>query len=150
MLCCAEWYNSLSLVLYSMSGCDAMREGASMQFSLCYEAPEAPQYTHTERFAAMRDLIVYGESLGFDVAWLAEIHCGGAISLLSAPFMVVPAIATPPISGAPSECINHLQAARDEFRWCQIICWSDPGDRLPMEAGKHTMAQFADAVMSKV
>ena len=37
--------------------------------------------------------IALAESLGFDVAWLAEIHFGGAFSLLSNPLMVVPAIA---------------------------------------------------------
>jgi alkanesulfonate monooxygenase SsuD/methylene tetrahydromethanopterin reductase-like flavin-dependent oxidoreductase (luciferase family) len=64
-----------------------------MQFGLFYEAPEDPRRTHSERLAEMLDLIVYGESLGFDVAWLAEIHFGGPFSLLSAPLMVVPAIA---------------------------------------------------------
>ena len=64
-----------------------------MQFGLFYEAPEDPRHTHGERLAEMLDLIVYGESLGFDVAWLAESHFGGAFSLLSAPLMVVPAIA---------------------------------------------------------
>jgi alkanesulfonate monooxygenase SsuD/methylene tetrahydromethanopterin reductase-like flavin-dependent oxidoreductase (luciferase family) len=38
-------------------------------------------------------LIALGDSLGFDVAWLAEIHFGGAFSLLSSPLMAVPAIA---------------------------------------------------------
>jgi alkanesulfonate monooxygenase SsuD/methylene tetrahydromethanopterin reductase-like flavin-dependent oxidoreductase (luciferase family) len=64
-----------------------------MKFGLFYEAPEDPQRTHAERFAEMLDLIVYGETLGFDAAWLAEIHFGGAFSLLSAPLTVVPAIA---------------------------------------------------------
>src|SRR5262245_40852814 len=41
----------------------------------------------------MFDLIAYGESLGFDVAWLAEIHFGAAFSLLSTPLMSVPVIA---------------------------------------------------------
>jgi alkanesulfonate monooxygenase SsuD/methylene tetrahydromethanopterin reductase-like flavin-dependent oxidoreductase (luciferase family) len=41
----------------------------------------------------MFDVIALGESLGFDVAWLAEIHFGGAFSLLSSPLMAVPAIA---------------------------------------------------------
>jgi alkanesulfonate monooxygenase SsuD/methylene tetrahydromethanopterin reductase-like flavin-dependent oxidoreductase (luciferase family) len=64
-----------------------------MQFGLFYEAPEAPGRTHGERLAEMLALIVYGESLGFDVAWLAEIHFGAPFSLLSAPLMLVPAIA---------------------------------------------------------
>ena len=64
-----------------------------MQFGLFYEASEDPRQTHAERYAEMLDLIVYGETLGFDVAWLAEIHFGGAFSLLSVPLMVVPVIA---------------------------------------------------------
>jgi hypothetical protein len=63
-----------------------------MQFGLFYGVPEDPRHSHAERFAEMLDLIVYGEALGFDVAWLAEIHCSGAFSLLSAPLMVVPAM----------------------------------------------------------
>lgn len=64
-----------------------------MQFGLFYEASEDHRQTHAERYAEMLDLIAFGETLGFDVAWLAEIHFGGAFSLLSAPLMVVPAIA---------------------------------------------------------
>jgi alkanesulfonate monooxygenase SsuD/methylene tetrahydromethanopterin reductase-like flavin-dependent oxidoreductase (luciferase family) len=45
-----------------------------MQFGLFYEAPEDPRYTHAERYAEMLDLMAYGETLGFDVAWMAEIH----------------------------------------------------------------------------
>jgi alkanesulfonate monooxygenase SsuD/methylene tetrahydromethanopterin reductase-like flavin-dependent oxidoreductase (luciferase family) len=41
----------------------------------------------------MFELIELAESLGFDVAWLAELHFGGAFSLLSNPLMVVPVIA---------------------------------------------------------
>src|SRR5207253_3124461 len=33
------------------------------------------------------------DALGFDVAWLAELHFGGAFSLLSSPLMMVPLIA---------------------------------------------------------
>jgi alkanesulfonate monooxygenase SsuD/methylene tetrahydromethanopterin reductase-like flavin-dependent oxidoreductase (luciferase family) len=64
-----------------------------MRFGLFFQAPEAPGQTHGERYAEMFELIALAESLGFDVAWLAEIHFGGAFSLLSNPLMVVPAIA---------------------------------------------------------
>jgi alkanesulfonate monooxygenase SsuD/methylene tetrahydromethanopterin reductase-like flavin-dependent oxidoreductase (luciferase family) len=64
-----------------------------MRFGLFFQAPEAPGQTHGERYAEMFDLIALAESLGFDVAWLAEIHFGGAFSLLSNPLMAVPAIA---------------------------------------------------------
>lgn len=40
------------------------------------------------------------------------------------------------VLGAPAECIDRRQAARDEFGLCQSICWFDQGGRLPMEAVK--------------
>lgn len=64
-----------------------------MQFGVFFQAPEQAQQTHAERFAEMLDMIALSETLGFDVAWLAEIHFGGAFSLLSVPLMAVPVIA---------------------------------------------------------
>jgi alkanesulfonate monooxygenase SsuD/methylene tetrahydromethanopterin reductase-like flavin-dependent oxidoreductase (luciferase family) len=64
-----------------------------MRFGLFFQAPEAPGQSHAERFREMIDLIALADSLGFDVAWLAELHFGGAFSLLSNPLMAVPAIA---------------------------------------------------------
>jgi alkanesulfonate monooxygenase SsuD/methylene tetrahydromethanopterin reductase-like flavin-dependent oxidoreductase (luciferase family) len=64
-----------------------------MRFGLFFQAAESSGQTHGERFAEMLDLIALGDSLGFDVAWLAEIHFGGAFSLLSSPLMAVPVIA---------------------------------------------------------
>src|SRR5712664_1727321 len=54
---------------------------------------EADGQTHAERYAEMFDLIELAEELGFDVAWLAELHFGGAFSLLANPLMLVPVIA---------------------------------------------------------
>src|SRR5580765_5136639 len=64
-----------------------------MRFGLFYQASEADGQTHAERYAEMLDLIALGDTLGFDVAYLAELHFGGAFSLLSQPLMVVAAIA---------------------------------------------------------
>src|SRR6184192_1397492 len=64
-----------------------------MRFGLFYQASEADGQTHAERYAEMLDLIGLGDTLGFDVAWLAELHFGGAFSLLSTPLMLVPLIA---------------------------------------------------------
>src|SRR5439155_1963309 len=64
-----------------------------MRFGLFYQAPEATGQTHADRYAEMFDLIALGDSLGFDVAWLAELHFGGAFSLLASPLMAVPVIA---------------------------------------------------------
>jgi alkanesulfonate monooxygenase SsuD/methylene tetrahydromethanopterin reductase-like flavin-dependent oxidoreductase (luciferase family) len=64
-----------------------------MKFGLFFQAPERTGIAHAERYAEMFELIALAEALGFDVAWLAEIHFGGAFSLISNPLMLVPAIA---------------------------------------------------------
>src|SRR5437899_10458265 len=64
-----------------------------MKFGLFFQTPEAPGQSHGERFAEMLDRIALADSLGFDVAWLAELHFGGAFSLLASPLMVVPVVA---------------------------------------------------------
>src|SRR2546425_5543562 len=67
-----------------------------MRFGLFYQAPEATGQTHADRYAEMFDLIALGDSLGFDVAWLAELHFGGAFSLLASPLMAGPGVAPRP------------------------------------------------------
>jgi alkanesulfonate monooxygenase SsuD/methylene tetrahydromethanopterin reductase-like flavin-dependent oxidoreductase (luciferase family) len=64
-----------------------------MKFGVFYQAPEAHGQTHAQRYTEMFELITLAESLGFDVAWLAELHFGGAFSLLASPLMMVPVIA---------------------------------------------------------
>ena len=64
-----------------------------MRFGLFFQAPEAPGQAHAQRYGEMFELIALAESLGFDVAWLAELHFGGAFSLLANPLMLVPVIA---------------------------------------------------------
>src|SRR5262245_63649711 len=63
------------------------------RFGVFHQAPEITGQTHGERFAEMLELIELADALGFDVAWLAELHFGGAFSLLSSPLMLVPVIA---------------------------------------------------------
>jgi alkanesulfonate monooxygenase SsuD/methylene tetrahydromethanopterin reductase-like flavin-dependent oxidoreductase (luciferase family) len=64
-----------------------------MRFGLFFQVPASAGQPHAARYAEMFELIELAESLGFDVAWLAELHFGGAFSLLSNPLMVVPVIA---------------------------------------------------------
>src|SRR5215216_6170680 len=64
-----------------------------MKFGLFFQAPEAHGQSHAERFTEVVELITYAEELGFDVAWLAELHFGGAFSLLASPLMLIPVIA---------------------------------------------------------
>jgi alkanesulfonate monooxygenase SsuD/methylene tetrahydromethanopterin reductase-like flavin-dependent oxidoreductase (luciferase family) len=64
-----------------------------VKFGLFFQAPEASGQSHAERYREVLDLVTLADALGFDVAWLAELHFGGAFSLLSNPLMVVPVIA---------------------------------------------------------
>jgi alkanesulfonate monooxygenase SsuD/methylene tetrahydromethanopterin reductase-like flavin-dependent oxidoreductase (luciferase family) len=64
-----------------------------MKFGVFFQAPEADGQSHAERYTEMFELIALAEELGFDVAWLAELHFGGAVSLLANPLMMVPVIA---------------------------------------------------------
>jgi alkanesulfonate monooxygenase SsuD/methylene tetrahydromethanopterin reductase-like flavin-dependent oxidoreductase (luciferase family) len=64
-----------------------------MKFGVFFQAPETAGQTHAQRYAEMFELIAFAEELGFDVAWLAELHFGGAFSLLAHPLMMVAAIA---------------------------------------------------------
>jgi alkanesulfonate monooxygenase SsuD/methylene tetrahydromethanopterin reductase-like flavin-dependent oxidoreductase (luciferase family) len=64
-----------------------------MRFGLFFQVPEVGGQTPAQRYAETFELIGLAESLGFDVAWLAELHFGGAFSLLASPLMMVPVIA---------------------------------------------------------
>ena len=64
-----------------------------MRFGVFHQAAAEPGHSHADRYAEMIDLIALADELGFDVAWLAELHFGGAFSLLAQPLMAVPAIA---------------------------------------------------------
>jgi alkanesulfonate monooxygenase SsuD/methylene tetrahydromethanopterin reductase-like flavin-dependent oxidoreductase (luciferase family) len=64
-----------------------------VKLGVFYQAPEADGQSHAARYAEMFELIELAETLGFDVAWLAELHFGGAFSLLANPLMMVPVIA---------------------------------------------------------
>ena len=52
-----------------------------MRFGLFFQAPESRGRSHAERYREMFELIELADSLGFDMAWLAELHFGGAFSL---------------------------------------------------------------------
>jgi alkanesulfonate monooxygenase SsuD/methylene tetrahydromethanopterin reductase-like flavin-dependent oxidoreductase (luciferase family) len=64
-----------------------------MRFGVFHQASAAEGQSHADRYAEMLDLIALADALGFDVAWLAELHFGGAFSLLSNPLMAIPVIA---------------------------------------------------------
>src|SRR5262245_66644822 len=68
----------------------------AMRFGLFFQVSESAGQSHAARFDEMFELIALAESLGFDVAYLAELHFGGAFWLLASPLTVVPALPAPP------------------------------------------------------
>src|SRR4029450_8180880 len=67
-----------------------------MRFGVFHQAAAAEGRSHADRYAEMIDLIALADDLGFDVAWLAELHFGGAFSLLAQPLMAGPPTPAPP------------------------------------------------------
>ncbi len=55
--------------------------------------PCAPEQSETVRYQETLDQIIYAEELGFDTAWLAELHFYRSFSIMPAPLMVATAIA---------------------------------------------------------
>lgn len=72
-----------------------------MQFGLFYQLPCAPEQNEVTRYQETMEQIICGEELGFDVAWLAELHFYCPFSIMSAP-LVLAAAKCP--SGCSSSC----------------------------------------------
>jgi alkanesulfonate monooxygenase SsuD/methylene tetrahydromethanopterin reductase-like flavin-dependent oxidoreductase (luciferase family) len=45
-----------------------------MKFGLFYQLPCAPTQDEVTRYHETMEQVVYADELGFDVAWLAELH----------------------------------------------------------------------------
>jgi alkanesulfonate monooxygenase SsuD/methylene tetrahydromethanopterin reductase-like flavin-dependent oxidoreductase (luciferase family) len=45
-----------------------------VRVGLFFQAPEAPGETQAQRHAEVLGLVELADTLGFDVAWLAELH----------------------------------------------------------------------------
>lgn len=64
-----------------------------MKFGLFYQLPCAPWQSERERYRDTLAQIEHGDSLGFDTAWLAELHFVPEFSVMSAPLIVAAAAA---------------------------------------------------------
>src|SRR5262245_16405406 len=62
-----------------------------MKFGFFFQLPCAPWQSERERYRDTLAQIEYGDRLGFDTAWLAELHFSPAFSVLSAPLIVAAA-----------------------------------------------------------
>jgi alkanesulfonate monooxygenase SsuD/methylene tetrahydromethanopterin reductase-like flavin-dependent oxidoreductase (luciferase family) len=64
-----------------------------MQFGLFYQLPCAPEQQEVTRYHDTIEQIVYADELGFDIAWLAELHFYRPFSILSSPLILATALA---------------------------------------------------------
>lgn len=64
-----------------------------MKFSLFYEIPCAPDQSPTQRYEETLAQIELADELGFETAWLAELHFHRPLSIMSAPLLVAAALA---------------------------------------------------------
>lgn len=64
-----------------------------MKFGLFYQLPCAPEQSEPERYRETLEQIALADQLGFDVAWLAELHFFKGFSIMPSPLMVAIAAA---------------------------------------------------------
>jgi alkanesulfonate monooxygenase SsuD/methylene tetrahydromethanopterin reductase-like flavin-dependent oxidoreductase (luciferase family) len=64
-----------------------------MKFGLFYQLPCAPTQQVAARYQETIEQIVHAEALGFDTAWLAELHFNPLFSIMPAPLILAAALA---------------------------------------------------------
>jgi alkanesulfonate monooxygenase SsuD/methylene tetrahydromethanopterin reductase-like flavin-dependent oxidoreductase (luciferase family) len=62
-----------------------------MRFGFFDQLPCASGYTERQRYQDILAQIELGDTLGFDTAWLGELHFSRAFSILANPLMVLAA-----------------------------------------------------------
>jgi alkanesulfonate monooxygenase SsuD/methylene tetrahydromethanopterin reductase-like flavin-dependent oxidoreductase (luciferase family) len=67
--------------------------GLSMKFGLFYQLPCAPDQSEPTRYSETVEQVIHADELGFDTAWLAELHFFRPFSIMPAPLIVATAIA---------------------------------------------------------
>jgi alkanesulfonate monooxygenase SsuD/methylene tetrahydromethanopterin reductase-like flavin-dependent oxidoreductase (luciferase family) len=76
-----------------MHGSDAGKKEGGMKFGLFYEIPCAPNQSPAQRYEETLAQIELADELGFETAWLAELHFHRPLSIMSAPLLVAAALA---------------------------------------------------------
>lgn len=64
-----------------------------MKFGLFYQLPCAPHQSELSRYQETLEQIQYADELGFDTAWLAELHFNRPFSIMPSPLIVATALA---------------------------------------------------------
>src|SRR6266852_5348221 len=81
-----------------------------MKFGLFYQLPCAPTQEVAARYQETIEQIVYAEALGFDAAWLAELHFNPLFSVMPVPLLL--AAAPTPTSVAHSRGSSGSRSAQ--------------------------------------
>src|SRR5208282_4043174 len=66
---------------------------ARVKFGLFYQLPCAPDQSEAVRYQETIEQIVHGDEIGFDTAWLAELHFFRQFSIMPGPLFVATAAA---------------------------------------------------------
>jgi len=64
-----------------------------LKFGLFYQLPCAPDQSVADRYRETIEQIIFADELGFDIAWLAELHFFKPFSIMPAPLQVAVAAA---------------------------------------------------------
>lgn len=64
-----------------------------MKFGLFYQLPCASDQNEITRYQETLEQIIYADQLGFDTAWLAELHFNRPFSIMPSPLIVATALA---------------------------------------------------------
>ncbi|MBI3245831.1 MAG: LLM class flavin-dependent oxidoreductase [Deltaproteobacteria bacterium] len=64
-----------------------------MKFGLFYQMPCSPDQNEITRYHETMEQVVHADELGFDSAWLAELHFNRPFSIMPSPLMVAAALA---------------------------------------------------------
>jgi alkanesulfonate monooxygenase SsuD/methylene tetrahydromethanopterin reductase-like flavin-dependent oxidoreductase (luciferase family) len=64
-----------------------------MKFGLFYQLPCSPDQNEIARYHETMEQIVYADELGFDSAWLAELHFNRPFSIMPSPLIFTTALA---------------------------------------------------------
>jgi alkanesulfonate monooxygenase SsuD/methylene tetrahydromethanopterin reductase-like flavin-dependent oxidoreductase (luciferase family) len=112
-----------------------------VKFGLFYQLPCAPDQSPAERYRETIEQITLADELGFDTAWLAELHFFHPFSIMPAPLQIAVAIAqrTHRIrfgTGVVLLPFHHPMRVAEEAAVTDILT----GGRLDLGVGRGTIA----------
>src|SRR6516164_6093867 len=136
-----------------------------MRFGFFDQLPCAPGYSEPQRYKDIIAQIELGDAVGFDTAWLGEIHFIREFSILADPLMVLAAAAQRtsrirlgtavtllplhnPIKIAEEAAIaDILSDGRLEFGVGRGVAYQYPGYGIPLEESRERFEEALDFIL---